>query len=78
MLRSITGFWTIQGISYDIFWTREMMDLTVEFGEERQPSLLYDGPGGDVLNSANVRGLWSVSNINCLPSNMKRKWPREE
>ena len=24
--------------------------------------------GGDVLNKANVRGLWSVNNINCLPS----------
>ena len=29
--------------------------------------------GGDVLNKANIRGLWSVNNINCLPSNMKGK-----
>ena len=34
--------------------------------------------GGDVLIKANIRGLWSVNNINCLPSNMKGKWQREE
>ena len=30
--------------------------------------------GRDVINRANFRGLWSVNNIDCLPSNMKLKF----
>ena len=38
MLWSIIGFWTGQGCSYNVLWTREMMDLAVEIGKERQLS----------------------------------------
>jgi len=41
----MVGFWTGQGISYNVLWTREMMDFAVEIGKERQLSLLHGGPG---------------------------------
>ena len=56
------GGWAGQKIGYNIFQTRQIQHLHIEFRNESQMALLLQQNGAETRDNAVTSGLWSVYN----------------